>query len=128
MKYVYPVILTKNDKGYLVEVPDLLGCYTFGDDLYDAIDMARDAVSMWLCNMEDGNEEILKASDVNCVDENQITTLIDVDTIAYRKQFDNKAVKKTLTIPSWLNAKAERAGVNFSQVLQKALIKELGID
>ena len=54
-------------------------------------------------------------------------SLVRCDTIEYRKYFDNKAIKKTLTIPNWLNTIAERQGVNFSMILQNALKKELNI-
>ncbi|MDI6602482.1 MAG: type II toxin-antitoxin system HicB family antitoxin [Thermoanaerobacteraceae bacterium] len=129
MKYVYPVIFTPEDNGYSVKAPDLPGCFTYGDSLADAIDMARDAISMWLCDAEDKSEPIPPASDIKDVvhDANSFVNLIDVDTDFYRKENDNRAVKKTLTIPSWLNAKAEKANINFSQVLQTALKDHLGI-
>lgn len=126
MKYVYPAIFTKEDGQYLVSVPDLSGCHTFGDTLSEAIEMARDAMSMWLCIAEDNKEEIPKPTiDLKCND--AIVSLIDIDTIAYRRKIDNKAVKKTLSIPSWLNTQAEIAGVNFSGILQEALKNYLNI-
>lgn len=126
MKYVYPAIFTKEDGQYLVSVPDLSGCHTFGDTLSEAIEMARDAMSMWLCIAEDNKEEIPKPTiDLKCND--TIVSLIDIDTIAYRRKIDNKAVKKTLSIPSWLNTQAEIAGVNFSGILQEALKNYLNI-
>ncbi|NPV27606.1 MAG: type II toxin-antitoxin system HicB family antitoxin [Firmicutes bacterium] len=129
MKYVYPAIFTPENNGYNVAVPDLPGCFTCGDSLEDAIDMARDAISMWLCDAEDKSEEIPSPSDINTLTHanDSFVTLIDVDTDTYRKENDNRAVKKTLTIPNWLNVKAEKANINFSQVLQKALIKELNL-
>ena len=57
----------------------------------------------------------------------EFVSLVNCDTVEYRKFFDNKAVKKTLTIPNWLNTIAERKGVNFSLVLQNALKQELNI-
>lgn len=126
MKYVYPAIFTKEDGQYLVSVPDLSGCHTFGDTLSEAIEMARDAMSMWLCIAEDNKEEIPKPTiDLKCND--TIVSLIDIDTIAYRRKIDNKAVKKTLSIPGWLNTQAEIAGVNFSGILQEALKNYLNI-
>lgn len=128
MKYVYPVLFSKDENGAInVKVPDLLGCFTFGRDAYDAIIMARDAMSMWLCDAEDRCEAVPSASRIeNVKTEGCSATLVDVDTDEYRRLTNNRAVKKTLTIPSWLNAKAERAGVNFSQVLQDALKERLG--
>jgi predicted RNase H-like HicB family nuclease len=129
MKYVYPAIFTPDGNGYSVEVPDLPGCFTCGDSLADAIDMARDAISMWLCDAENKSEPIPLPSNIKDIPHaaNSFVNLIDVDTVFYRKENDNRAIKKTLTIPSWLNAKAEKANINFSQVLQAALKEHLGI-
>lgn len=128
MKYLYPALFEKDDNGkFLVDVPDLPGCHTFGNDPYDAVIMARDAMSMWLCSAEDDGDEIPTASSIDAIKaEGGTVALIDVDTDAYRRENDNRAVKKTLSIPSWLNAKAERAGVNFSQILQDALKQRFG--
>ncbi|MBQ8514358.1 MAG: type II toxin-antitoxin system HicB family antitoxin [Ruminococcus sp.] len=126
MKYVYPAIFEEENGKYYVRVPDLSGCCTTGEDLQDAIEMARDAVEMWLCIAEDRGEEI-PAPTLNLRAEQGFVSLIDADTTLYRKMTDNRAVKKTLTIPSWLNAKAELAGVNFSQLLQEALVRKLNI-
>lgn len=129
MKYVYPVIFTKEGNSYNVTVPDLPGCFTFGDTLIEAIEMARDAMSMWLCDAEDKGESIPSftyAQHMDC-ESGSFINFIDVDTAEYRRENDNRAVKKTLSVPSWLNSKAEKAGINFSQTLQKALKQQLGI-
>lgn len=131
MKYVYPAIfkpLENND--FFIKVPDLPGCMTEGKNLLDALDMAQDAISMWLCDAEDKNEPIPAASsifDLSC-DKTEFVNLITVDTIDYRNLNDSRSIKKTLTIPNWLNTRAEKAGINFSQVLQTALKEYLGID
>ena len=130
MKYAYPAIFKPEDEsGYGVAVPDLKGCVTCGDNIIDAIEMARDAISMWLCDAEDKNENIPEPSDLSNFQLSSagFINLIDVDTIEYRRQNDSRAVKKTLTIPSWLNVKAEKAGINFSQVLQNALKEQLDL-
>lgn len=129
MKYVYPVLFTRENDIYNVSVPDLPGCFTFGETLPEAIEMARDAICMWLCDAEDKGENIPKASLITNLSpqKDSFYNLIDADTLEYRKEHDNKAVKKTLTIPSWLNAKAEKEGVNFSQVLQDGLKRRLGL-
>ena len=130
MKYVYPVVFTKDEDVYNVSVPDLPGCFTFGSTLLEAIEMARDAISMWLCDAEDKKEPIPQPSETGNIrmNPNSFVNLIDVDTIEYRRENDNRAVKKTLSIPSWLNSKAENAGINFSQTLQKALKQQLGLE
>ena len=129
MKYVYPAIITLEDSGYNVAVPDLPGCFTCGESLVDAIEMARDAISMWLVDAENKYEVIPVPSGPRDIltEPNNFVNLIDVDTDQYRRENDNHAIKKTLSIPNWLNAKAEKAGINFSQTLQKALKKELGM-
>ncbi|HAG08365.1 MAG: Phage-related protein [Desulfotomaculum sp. 46_296] len=128
-KYIYPAIFTLEENTYNVAVPDLPGCFTCGETLIDAIDMVRDAISMWLCDAENKNEPIPEPSDPKIIvyESNSFISLIDADTTEYRRENDNRAVKKTLSIPSWLNAKAEKAGVNFSQILQDALKSRLDI-
>ena len=127
MKYVYPAIFTPLKDGYDVYVPDLPYCRTCADTLADAIDMAEDAVSMWLWDAENKHEDIPAASLSLPHNPPQFTTLIKADTDAYRRQNDNRAVKKTLTIPAWLNEQAEKAHVNFSSILQDALKRHLQI-
>ena len=86
-------------------------------------------MSMWLCDAEDKGESIPSfsyANNIKCEPDSFIN-FVDVDTSEYRRENDNRAIKKTLTIPNWLNSKAEKAGVNFSQTLQKALKQQLGI-
>jgi len=129
-KYIYPAIFTKEDEGgYSILFPDLQGCYTQGEEIQDSLEMANDALCLALYCLEDRNEEIPAPSDPSTIkyDENSFVTLVSCDTIEYRKFFDSKAVKKTLTIPSWLNKMAEQAELNFSQILQNALKEKLRI-
>src|SRR5574344_2008819 len=121
MKYVYPVIFENDDEKIGVIVPDIPGCFTFGDDMPEAIEMAEDAIAMVLASKEDDKEPIPAPSRMTDIKTNGTVSLVLADTDEWRKQFDNKAVKKTLSIPAWLNKKAESAGINFSQVLQDAL-------
>jgi len=126
MKYAYTAVFTPEDNGYCVDFPDLQGCYTCGDDMPDAIEMAQDALCLALYSLEQDKKPIPKASkphDIK-INGNQFTSVIAVDTDFYRRFYENKSVKKTLTIPMWLNERAERENVNFSGVLQAAL-KEL---
>jgi len=127
MKYVYPALFTPLPSGeYDVRIPDLPGCITCGKDLADAIEMAEDAAAMWLCDAEDNQEKIPVPSKELNVNHPQFISFVVADTEEYRRENDNRAVKKTLTLPSWLNAKAEKAGINFSQTLQDALKERLG--
>lgn len=128
MKYVYPAIFTPLASGeFDVRVPDLPGCITCGTDLADAIEMAADAISMWLCDAEDNQDNIPTPSKKLNANPPQFINFVVADTNQYRRENDNRAVKKTLTIPSWLNTQAEKAGVNFSQILQEGLKKYLEI-
>ena len=129
MKYVYPAIFTKEDVGYSIDFPDFENCFTSAETLEEGVEMANDVLCLVLYHMEEEGQPIPKASDITKLahGENEFTTLIECDTLEYRKFYDSKAVKKTLSIPSWLNTMAEKEDVNFSAILQKALKAELGI-
>lgn len=132
MKYVFPAVFYYDDDKVSVKVPDIPGCYSYGDDMADAIEMAEDAICMMITSFEDDGTEIPFPSSYediqkNVVEDNVIISYVVADTVKWRKENNNKAVKKTLSIPSWLNTKAENANINFSQVLQEALIQKLEI-
>ena len=127
-KYLFPAIFKKEDNGqYSVNFPDIPQCYKCGDDLQDAFDAAQDVLCMRLYDMEEARAAIPSPSPVQSIARGAADTvsLGGCDTIEYRRLNDNKAVKKTLTIPAWLNTMAEREGINFSSVLQNALRNEL---
>ena len=128
MKLVYPIILSKGDKYIIVSIPDC-EINTQGDSIVDAIEMARDAISLWcLCELEDGRE-LPAPSDISTIHakEGDTLTLVDVDIEAYQRKYETRAVRKNLTIPYWLNKKAEKQRVNFSKILQDALIQHLDV-
>ena len=129
MKAVYPVVFTRLDDGYMAYVPDF-DINTQGDDLAEAIEMARDAIGLMGIDMEDDGKALPKPSDVKSIPqkENELVSIVDIDFGEYRKAYDNRAVKKTLTIPSWLNARAEKEHINFSSVLQTALKQQLHVE
>ncbi|KJR47144.1 Phage-related protein [Desulfosporosinus sp. I2] len=129
MIYVFPAIFTPVEKGYAIRFPDLPGTNSQGKDLANAIYMSRDALATWLDYLIDEGEDIPNPSMTNNVslDDGQFVTMIDVDMTAYRRHKNSKAVKKTLSIPSWLNEEAEAHNVNFSSILQEALKEHLGI-
>lgn len=130
MKYVYPAIFTPEENGmYSVVFPGLESCYTQGDDMADAYEMAEDVLCLTLYNLERSGKAIPVPTDVQSLKPvaPAFASLVSADTIEYRRFYDAKAVKKTLTIPSWLNDMAEREEVNFSYVLQTALKEKLGI-
>lgn len=128
MKQVYPVILhPAPEGGYSVLVPDLeIG--TQGETVAECIDMARDAIGLWgICEQDEGrtipSPSVLTPQHEDC----EIVTLVDIDFAAYRRAQDIRTVRKNVTLPSYLNDMAERAGVNFSQVLQEGLKQRLGV-
>ena len=132
MKQAYPIVLTpvKDDfEGFAVTVPDLR-IYTQGSDIADAMDMARDAIGMWICYEQDEKRAIPEPSDIDGIEvkPSEIKTLVDIDVDEYRRAHDNRTIRKNLTLPSWLNTEAEKAGVNFSQILQDALKSHLGLE
>ncbi len=130
-RYVYPAVFTAEaEGGYSVNFPDLEGCYTQGDTLAEALKMAEDVLNLTLYGLEEDGKEIAPPSDIRSIvlEDNEFSSLVSCDTMEYRRFFDNKAVKKTLTIPNWLNVMSERANINFSAVLQEALMEHLNIE
>jgi predicted RNase H-like HicB family nuclease len=129
-KYVYPAIFTaEEDGGYSVVFPDLESCCTCGDDMAHALEMAEDVLCLMLYDMEKDGKAIPSPSDSKSIKagDAEVVSLVGCDTESYRRFYKNKSVKKTLTIPMWLNERAARANVNFSLLLQDALKAHLRI-
>lgn len=126
-KYIFPAVFEKDGDFYCVYFPDIPGCNTQGEGLQEAMEMAEDVLCLMLYDYEEKNQEIPKPSDPKSIETNDsaFVSLVACDTLEYRKFFDSKTVKKKLTIPAWLNTAAEKAGINFSAVLQNALKAEL---
>lgn len=127
MKLVYPAIFTPclESEGYTVVVPDLPGCVTEGSSLLDAIDMGVDAASGWILGeLEEGND-IPKPTPHNEIttEEGSFINLLVLDIDAYAEKYGDKAVRKNITIPAWLNTYGEKNSLNFSKVLQDALME-----
>ncbi len=124
---VFPAIFTYDGKCYNVDFIDLNGCSTFGGSIQNAYLMAQDAMGLYLDDLTNFPKPTLDFSNIT-LEKNQFISLVSIDMDEYRKKFNNKAIKKTLTIPEWLNHLAEKNNINFSQVLQEALKERLGID
>lgn len=126
-KLLYPACFypCENKHGaYTVVVPDLPGCISEGDSLEDALAMATDAASGWVLDeMEEGNPLPIPSSikEIQPDSPDGFVNLLALDMDSYAEKYGNKAVRKNLTIPAWLNTFAEANHVNFSQVLQDAL-------
>ena len=127
--YMYPAVFTydKNDKCYIVDFVDLEGCSTFGSSIDGAFLMAQDAMGLYLSDLDTFPKPTIPFNNIKLKD-NQFISLVGIDLIEYKKKHNNIAVKKTLTVPTWLNTMAENNDINFSQLLQKALKNELNIN
>lgn len=128
MKNSYPIVLTPDAPGFVVYVPDF-DINTQGNDLTEAIEMARDAIGMMGIDLQDDHKDIPAPSplkDISAQPE-EIVSLVDVDFAEYRRKHEMRTVRKNVTIPSWLNEAAEDANLNFSAILQNALKAELQI-
>ena len=124
---VFPAIFTFDGKYYNVDFIDLKGCSTFGDSIQNAYLMAQDAMGLYLDNLTNFPNPTLDISKI-ILQKNQFVSFVSINMDEYRKKFNNKSIKKTLTIPAWLNYLSEKNNINFSQVLQEALKERLGID
>lgn len=129
MKNAYPVVLTPCEGGYVVYIPDF-NINTEGDSLTDALEMAKDAIGIMGIEMEDRKQALPTPSKINAVTketENDIVSLVAVDFTEYRRQNDMRAVRRNVTLPSWLDYEARKSGLNVSALLQKALKQALNI-
>ena len=127
MKYAYPIVLTPDESGYVVFVPDM-NINTEGHDIADAIEMAADAVGLCGISMQDMGREIpTPAASLPPCSEGEIATFVLVDFDAYRRAHEQRTVRKNVTIPAYLNELAEAAHINFSQLLQESLKQRLGV-
>jgi len=126
-KGAYPVIISPDSGGYVVNIPDF-GIGTQGDSLCEAIEMARDAIGLMGIDMEDDNEAIPEPGTTGYeIRNNDILTYVDVDFTEYRKKVDNRAVRKNVTIPYWMSVAADKADINYSRILQEALVNILDL-
>lgn len=128
MKYVYPACFYKEEDGrYTVDVPDF-GLSTFGDDLPDAMFMASDAIAGRVSLAFAEGEPLPEPSSISDIapdDPSGFTSMVCADMDIWSVANSDRSVKKTLTIPSWLNAAAERQNINFSATLKDALMRAL---
>lgn len=128
-RYIYPAIFNYAEDGISVEFPDIPGCLTCGNSTEEALKNAKEALELNMYGIEEDGEEIPESSEPRNIrlEGDQIIVLVEAWMIPVRDYMKNKAVKKTLTIPKWLNDMAEEHRVNFSQILQQGLKQYLGI-
>ncbi len=129
MKYYYTAVLTPREDGtgYDCAVPDIPHCISSGADLPEALEMIQDAASLMLVGYEDLGSLVPKASDPMAFQhmDGAITTLLSLDTDAYRRMNDTTPVRKSVSIPAWMDKLAKQQGISCSQVLQEALRQRL---
>ncbi len=129
-KIFYPAFFHKAEEGgYWISFPDFPECLTEGDDMNQAYKMAIDALGLAITSREQENSPIPAPSspDTLSAPEDGFIVVVEMNILAYKKRVSSKAVKKTLTIPEWLNNEATAAKINFSQVLQEALLSKLNL-
>lgn len=128
MKKAYPVIFTPaQEGGFTSYIPDF-EINSQGEDLADAIEMARDAIGLMGIDIEDDGKALPEPAKAVTHAAGEIVSFVDVDFTEYRRQNDMRTVRRNVSLPSWLNAEAEKAGINVSSVLQNALKHELGVE
>jgi len=127
--YIYPAIFNYEDKEIAISFPDLPGCYSCGKNDEEALYMAKDALGLYIVSAEEDGEELKEPSKLNAIklNKSERAVLVEVNMPLFRESVQNTSVKKTLTIPKWINDLAEKNKINFSQVLQTALKNALGL-
>ena len=127
--YIFPAVFEICDNGIAIMFPDLSGCLPCAETIESAVTNAKEALKLHLYGMEEDGEEIPEPTAFYQIplQKNQTVMLIEVYMPPFREKQHKKFVKKTLSIPSWLNVQAEYAGINFSQTLQEALIQKLNL-
>lgn len=128
-KLFYPALFHKAEEGgFWVTFPDLPECMTQGDDMQDAYEMASDALGLAIVSRQENHEPLPSPSEPDAIpaETDSFCVVIEFDLLSYQRKHNSKAVKKTLSIPEWLNQAAIEMNINFSQVLQDALIQKVG--
>ena len=123
----YPAIFTFENNQYWVEFIDLKGCFSSGETLPEAMEKSKEAIGLFLEDLEDFTTYTTDIKSIK-LNDNQIISFVSIDLEEHKRKYTNKSVKKTLSLPAWLNNLAEKENVNFSQILQNALKDYLKID
>lgn len=129
MKYVYPALFVVEDDGIIVTFPDLDDTFTDGATMQEAFENAEDVLNLMLWNREEEKEVPPPPSlpEQITVPQGATLAMIKADTLAYRKIHDTKTIRRSITIPSWLDTLARERNINFSQLMQNAIRRECGI-
>lgn len=129
-KLFYPAIFHKAEEGgFWISFPDFPECLTEGDDMQQAYEMAVEALGLALVSRKEEKEQIPVPSEIDSIQKDEGTlVIVEFNMLEYQRKHSSRAIKKTLSIPEWLNEEAVAMGINFSQVLQEALMLKLNIN
>ena len=129
MKYVYPAILTQEDDGIIVSFPDVEGARADGATMEEALENADDVLNLMLLTMEEKHMNINPPTPIASLDvpKGSTVALVRADTLAYSKKVDTRDIRKSVSIPAWMDSLAREHNLNFSNVLQNAICRELNI-
>ena len=125
--YFYPAIFQVEEDGYSVFVPDIPGCMTQGDTMEEALAMVQEAIGLMLEDVAPADYPAASLPQDLVLEKDQFALMVPFDKLAYDKKYNAKAVKKTLSVPKWLDTLATEHNVNFSNILQNALMHALGV-
>ena len=126
MLHVYPAIFHKEKDGYWVEFPDLIGCQSSGETIEDTMELAQEALGIYLVSLVEDGTDLPEPTDINLiVSEQGVVSYVSTDIDKYRR--NTRAVRKTLSIPKWLSDEAEKRKISLSKVLQEGLKERLGL-
>ena len=128
--YVYPVVFTPLDEGgYCVYAPDLKGCITECNNLAEGIVKIRDGLCGMLYMLERDKQPIPEPTDISRVEHefNDVVTLVDAPLEEYRRRVGSRAVRRTISIPEWMDELAVNSNISLSQITQDALREKLNV-
>lgn len=125
--FIYPAIFTEENGSYWCQFIDLEGCFSNGDTLEECMENSKEALGSQLQLLQDYPEPTMDLSNIK-IEKNQIVSFVSINMDEFNAKYSEKSVKKTLSIPAWLNTIAVKNEINFSQVLKEALMKKLNID
>lgn len=126
--YFYPAIFQVETQGYSVFIPDIPGCMTQGDTMEEALAMAQEAIGLMLEDVAPADYPAASLPQALALEKDQFALMVPFDKLAYDKKYNKKSVKKTLSLPKWLDTLAKERNINFSNLLQNALLRELGLN
>jgi len=127
-KLFYPAVFHEAEEGgFWITFPDFPECFSQGESMEEAYEMALDALGLCISDREKEKLALPVPTSPTgvCTGVGEAVVIMEFDLDAYRRKHNSKAVKKTLTIPEWLNEEAVALEINFSQVLQEALLQKI---